>query len=90
MLEKFHNEEKDKQVESDTTSYQHKSKRSKYSKIESSSSSEINGNSHRKKHENSSDSRESNYRSRKMKYKPYEDISWEFKKIKRPTFNGET
>ena len=50
LLEKFHNEEKDKHVESDTTSYQHKSKRSKHSKIESSSSSEINGNSHRKKH----------------------------------------
>ena len=48
LLEKFHNEEKDKQIESDITSYQHKGKRSKYSKIESSSSSEINGNSHRK------------------------------------------
>ena len=33
LLEKFHNEEKDKQIESDTTSYQHKSKRSKHSKI---------------------------------------------------------
>ena len=70
-------------------SYQHKSKMSKHSKIESSSSSEINGNSHRKKHQTSSDSSESNYRSRKKKYKPYEDISGEFKKIKPPTFNGE-
>ena len=33
LLEKFHNEEKDKQIESDTTSFQHKSKRSKHSKI---------------------------------------------------------
>ena len=70
LLEKFYNEEKDKQIESDTMSYQHKSKMSKYSKIESSSSSEINGSSHRKKHQYSSDSSESNYRSRKKKYKP--------------------
>ena len=80
LLKKFYNEEKDKQIESDTTSYQHKSKRSKHSKIESNSSSEINGNSHRKKHQNSSDSSESNYRSRKNKYKPSEEISGEFKK----------
>ena len=65
LLQKFHNEEKDKQIEFDTASYQHKGKRSKYSKIESSSSSEINGNSHRKKRQNSSDNRECNYRSRK-------------------------
>ena len=50
LLEKFHNEEKDKNVEYDTTSYQHKSNRSKHSKIESISSSEINGNSYRRKH----------------------------------------
>ena len=90
LLEKIYNKEKDKQIEDDTTSSQHKSKRSKYSKIESSSSSEINGNSHRKKHQYSSDSSESNYRSRKKNYKPYEEIYGEFKKIKPPTFNGET
>ena len=50
LLKKFHNEEKDKQVESKTTSYQHKSKRSKHSIIESSSSFEINRNSYRRKH----------------------------------------
>ena len=50
LMEKFYNEEKDKQIESNTMSYQHKSKRSKYSKIESNSSFEINGNLHRKKH----------------------------------------
>ena len=72
LLEKFYNEEKVKQIQSDTMSYLHKGKRSKYSKIESSSSSEINGNSHRKKHQYSSDSSESNYRTRKKKYKPYE------------------
>ena len=50
LMENFYNEEKDKHIEYETMSYQHKSKRSKYSKIESSSSSKINGNSHRKKH----------------------------------------
>ena len=72
LLEKFHNKEKDKQVESETTSYQHKSKRSKHSKIESNSSSEINGNSYRKKHRYSSDNSKSNYHSRKKKYNPSE------------------
>ena len=90
MLEKFYNEEKDKQIESDTTSYQHKNKKSKYSKIESSTSSEIKRKSYRKKHQYSSYSSESNYRSRKKKYKPCEEISGEFKNIKPPTFNGET
>ena len=41
LLENFQNEEKDKQIESDNTSYQHKSKRSNHSKIERSSSSKI-------------------------------------------------
>ena len=90
LLEKFHNEEMDKHIEYDNTSYKHKSKRSKHSKIESSSSSEINGNSHRKKHQYSSHNSESNYHSRKKKYKPYEDIFGRFKNIKPPTFNGET
>ena len=81
LLEKFYNEEKDKQIESDTVSYQRKSKRLKNSKIESNSSSEINGNSHQKKHQYSSDSSESNYRSRKKKYKPYEEISRSSKRL---------
>ena len=71
-------------------SYQHNSKKSKYSKIECSSFSEINGNSYRKKHQYSSDSSESNYRSRKKKYKPYEEIYGELKKIKPPIVNAET
>ena len=90
LIKKFYNEEKDKQIVSNTTSYQHKSKKSKYSKIESSSSSEINGNSHRKKHQYSSDSSESNYHSRKKNYEPYEEIYGEFKNLKPPNFNGET
>ena len=36
-----------------------------------------------------SDSSEDNHHTRKRKFKPYEEISREFKKIKPPTFNGE-
>ena len=89
LLETFYNKENDKPIESDTMSYQHKSKRSKHSKIESSSSFEINSNWYRKKHQYSSDNIKSNYHSRKKKYNPYEEISRELKKIKPPTFNGE-
>ena len=88
-MEKFRSEEKDKHIGFENMSYQHKSKKSKHSKIESSSSSEIYGDLHRKNRQYSSDNIEDNYHSRKNKYKPYEDISGEFKKIKPPTFNGE-
>ena len=90
LMEKFHSEEKDKQTGSEDMSYQHKSKNSKQSKIESSSSSEIYGDSHRKNLLYTSDSSEDNYQSRKIKFKPYEVISGKFKKIKPPIFNGET
>ena len=63
---------------------------SKQSKIESSLSYEIYGDSHRKNHQYSSDSNEDNQHSRKRKFKPYEEILGEFKKIKPPNFNGET
>ena len=89
-MEKFQSEGKDKPIGSENTSYQHKSKMSKQSKIESSSSSEIYGDSQRKNQQYSSDSSEDNYQYMKRKYKPYEEISGEFKKIKPPTFNGET
>ena len=89
LMEKFQSEGKDKPIGFENTSYQHKSKNSKHSKIESSSSSEIYGDSHRNNHQYSSDSSKDNYQSRKIKYKPYEDILGEFKKIKPPTFNGE-
>ena len=61
LLEKFQNEGKDKQIESDNMSYQHKSKKSKHSKIESSLCSKIYGDSHRKNRQYSSDSSEDNY-----------------------------
>ena len=90
LMEKFQSEEKDKQIGSKDMSYKQKIKKSKPSKIKSSSSSEIYGDSHRKNHQYTSDSSEDNYHSRKRKFKPYEEILGEFKKIKPPTFNGET
>ena len=60
LMEKFQSEEKDKHLGSKNTSYQHKIKNSKHSKIESSLSSEIYGDSHRKNHQYSSDSGEDN------------------------------
>ena len=89
-MENFQSEGKDKQIGSKNTSYQHKSNKSKKSKIESSSSSEIYGDLHRKNHQYTSYSSEDNRHSRKIKFKPYEEILGEFKKIKPPTFNGET
>ena len=71
-------------------SYRHKSKKSKQSKIESSSYSKIYGDSHKKNRQYTSDSSEHNYHSRKRKFNPSEEILGEFKKIKPPTFNGET
>ena len=70
--------------------YQHKNKKSKQFKIESSSSSEVYGDPHKKNYQYTSDSSEDNHHTRKRKFKPYEEISGEFKKIKPPTFNGET
>ena len=56
----------------------------KYTKNESSSSSEVFG--EQRNYHSTSDSSDD----KKRKYKPYEEISGEFKKIKPPTFNGET
>ena len=90
LMEKFQSEGKDKQIGSENTSYNHKSKNSKQSKIESSSSSDIYDDPHRKNYQYTSDSSEDNYHSRKRKFKPYEEICGKFKKIMPPTFNGET
>ena len=43
----------------------------------------------RRNSHSTSDSSEDNHHTRKRKYKPYEEIFGEFKKIKPPTFNGE-
>ena len=60
----------------------------KHTKIESSSSSEVFG--EQRNYHSTSDNRDDNQYTKKWKYKPYEEIFREFKKIKPPTFNGET
>ena len=40
--------------------------------------------------DSTSDGSGDNHYTKKRKYKPYEEISGEFKNIKPPTFNGET
>ena len=88
LIERFHTEGKGKRDDSEDISYQHNYKKTKQIKNQSSSSSEVfadQRNSHY-----TSDSSEDNHHTRKRKYKPYEKISREFKKIKPTTFNGET
>ena len=60
----------------------------KHRKTEISSSSEVFG--EQRNYHTTSDSSDDNLYTKKRKYKPYEEISMEFKKIKPPTFNGET
>ena len=69
-------------------SHQHKYKKIKQTKNESSSSSEVFGD--QRNFHSTSDSSDDNHYTKKRKYKPYEEISGEFKKIKPPKFNGET
>ena len=88
LIERFHTEGKGKRANSKDRCYQHKYKKSKQIKNESSSSSEVYGDQHNSHY--TSDSSEDNRHTRKMKYKSYEEISGDFKKIKPPTFNGET
>ena len=88
LIERFHTEGKGKRADLEDISYQHKYKKTKQIKNESSPSFEVFGDQ-RSSHY-TSDSSEDNHHTRKRKYKPYEEISGEFKKIKPPTFNGET
>ena len=90
LMERFHTEEKDKRTESEDMGYQHKYKKTKQVKNECSSSFEVYGDLYKQNSHYTSDSSEDNRHTRKRKYKPYEEISGEFKKIKPPTFNGET
>ena len=59
----------------------------KLAKAKSSSSSE--GFREQQIYYTNSDSSEAELYNRNKKYRPYEEISGEFKKIKPPTFNGE-
>ena len=89
-MERFHIEGKDKRTESEDMGYQHKDRKTKQVKKQSNSSSEVYGDSHKQNFHYTSDNSEDNHHTRKRKFKPYKEISGEFKKIKPKTFNGET
>ena len=88
LMEKFQTEGRSKRSESEEASHQKGSKKMKLAKAESSSSSE--GFREQQSYYTTSDSSETELYNRKKKYRPYEEISGEFKKIKPPTFNGDT
>ena len=83
-MERFHTERKDKGNDSEDIGYQHRDKNTKQVKNQSSSSSEVYGDLHKHNFHYTSDSSEDNYHTRKRKFKPYEEISREFKRIKPP------
>ena len=91
LLDKIHNRGKDKRYEYETDSrrisYKRKGKKLKFSNSESSLG--VNVRSHRGRYKDPSKISESDRSPRKKKYKPYEEIWGEFKKIKPPMFNGE-
>ena len=72
LIERFHTEGRGKRADSEDISYQHKYKKTKQTKSESCSSSEVFGD-RRNSHSNS-DSSEDNHHTRKRQYKPYEEI----------------
>ena len=88
LIEKFQTEGRSRRSESEDVSHQRKSKKMKLVKTTSSSSSE--GFDERQSHHTTSDSSEAELYDKKKKYRSYEEISGEFKKIKSPAFNGET
>ena len=93
MLDRIHNEGNDKIKEHETkfgtVSYKSKGKKLKFSDNESNSSSGIKVRLHKEKYKYSSESSDRDSSPKKRKYKPYEEISGEFKKIKPPMFKGE-
>ena len=70
LIERFHTEGRGKRADSEDISYQHKYKKTKQIKNESSSSSEVFGD--QRNFHSTSDSSEDNRFTRKRKYKPYE------------------
>ena len=88
LIEKFQTEGRSRRSESEDVSHQRRSKKMKLAKTKSSSSSE--GFGERQSYHTTSDSSDDDLYVKKRKYKPCEEISGEFKKIKQPTFNGET
>ena len=88
LTERFQTEGRGKRADSEDISHQHKYKKIKQTKNESSSSSQVFGD--QRNFHSTTDSSDENHYTKKRKYKPYEESSGEFKKIKPSTFNGET
>ena len=88
LTERFQIEGRGRRTESEDTSHQHKSKKMKHTKDERSSSSEVFG--EQQNFHSTSDSSDDHHYTKKRKYKPYDEISGEFKKLKRRKFNGNT
>ena len=88
LTEKFQTEGRGRRIESEDTILQHKIKKMKHTKNESSSSSKVFG--EQRNFHSTNESSDDNHYTKKRKYKPYEEISGEFKKIKPTTFNGDT
>ena len=88
LIERFQTEGRNKRSESEEASQQKTFKKMKLARSDSSSSSE--GLKEQQSYYSTSDSSEAEVNKKKKKYRPYEEISGEFKKIKPPTFNGET
>jgi len=91
LLSKIHEQEVEKtkkpEFEEVTTSYKKRGKKLKFSDNEGKSSANDSVRIKTRKIDHSSDSSEGS--PCKRKYKPYEELSGEFKKIKPPTFNCE-
>ena len=80
LTERFQTEGRGKRAESEDTSHQHKFKKMKQTKNESSSSSEVFG--EQRNFHSTSDSSDDNHYTKKRKYKAYEENLWEIKKYK--------
>ena len=85
LIEKFQTEGRSKRSESEEASHQKGSKKMKLAKAESGSSSK--GIREQQSYYTTSDSSEDELYNRKKKYRPYEEISGEFKKKNPPTFD---
>ena len=81
LIEKLQTEERSRRSESEDVTHQRRSKKMKLVKNENNSSSE--GLREQQSYYTTSDSSEAELYNRKKKYMPYEEISGEFKKIKK-------
>ena len=88
LIEKFQTKGRSRRSEFEDVSHQRKSKKMKLAKTEISSSSE--GFREQPSYHTTSDSSEAELYNSNKRYRPYDEISGEFKKIKPPTFNTET